>query len=202
MTDVEAAVLTPSGRHADVIDAALTIFAAQGYRATTMGDIADALGIRAPSLYNHVKSKQSMLQQIVLDAMARNLADQKAAYDSTRDVTERLRRMTDANVRFHARSRREAVVANRDIRYLDEPCRSKVYADRGVFEMRFRETIEAGVREGAFDVRSANLATLAIIEMGVGVARWFRESGEDSESAIAYDYGEYALRIVGGRQLR
>jgi hypothetical protein len=31
----------------------------------------------------------------------------------------------------------------------------------------------------------------------MGVALWFRPDGEHSESALAYQYGEFALRVVG-----
>lgn len=32
--------------------------------------------------------------------------------------------------------------------------------------------------------------------MGIGVAAWLRDDGELSESQVAYEYGELALRIL------
>ncbi len=38
-----------------ILDAAEDIFAEKGYSATSLGDVADRVGIRSPSLYNHFK---------------------------------------------------------------------------------------------------------------------------------------------------
>ncbi len=53
---LEGNLITTTSRDA-VLDAACLLFAERGYRGTSMKDIAEALGVRAPSLYNHVASK-------------------------------------------------------------------------------------------------------------------------------------------------
>ena len=48
-----------------IIDKALELFAARGYDAVSVGEIAAAVGIRAPSLYNHFSGKQAIFDAIV-----------------------------------------------------------------------------------------------------------------------------------------
>lgn len=48
-----------------IIDKALELFATYGYDAVSVGEIAKAVGIKAPSLYNHYSSKQAIFDAIV-----------------------------------------------------------------------------------------------------------------------------------------
>ncbi|MGH3757589.1 TetR/AcrR family transcriptional regulator [Actinophytocola sp.] len=184
-------------RYAAIRDAALRLFARDGYAATTMADIGAAVGIRGPSLYKHVVSKQDLLAQIMLDTMAALRESHQAAVRGNTDPAVRLRRAVEAHVRYHARHRLEAFVGNREIRSLDEPHREAVLASRADYEQRFRTLVRNGVRAGRFDVTSVRLASYAILDLGMGVAAWYREDGELSEDEIVWHYGDLALRIVG-----
>ena len=48
-----------------ILDEALSLFAIKGYSAVYVGDIADAVGIKTPSLYKHYKSKQDIFNTCV-----------------------------------------------------------------------------------------------------------------------------------------
>ena len=49
----------------EILDVALELFSRQGYEATSISSIADAVGIRKASLYSHFSSKQAILDEIV-----------------------------------------------------------------------------------------------------------------------------------------
>lgn len=51
-------------------EAALDSFARQGYEATTLSQLADAVGIQKPSLYNHMQSKQALFLSLVEEVEA------------------------------------------------------------------------------------------------------------------------------------
>ena len=48
-----------------ILDKALALFSSQGYDAVSVGEIAQAVGIKAPSLYNHFPSKQAIFDALV-----------------------------------------------------------------------------------------------------------------------------------------
>ncbi|MCK9902050.1 transcriptional regulator [Parafrankia colletiae] len=189
-------VLTGSARSAQIRAAALELFTRLGYEATTMADIGTAVGMRGPSLYKHVTSKQDVLAQIMTGTMEALLASHRAAVATTEEPVERLRRATEAHVRYHARHRQEAFVGNREIRSLVQPHRGRVLELRAEYERCFRDLIEAGIRAGVFEVASSRLASYAILDLGMGVAVWFRADGELTEDAVVWQYSQFALRIV------
>ncbi len=184
-------------RRADVVDAALTLFAQRGYHGTSMKDIAEALGIRAPSLYNHVGAKQDLLVEIVEATLVRLQADHDAAVAEAADVTAALRRAAEAHVRYHARFPREVRVGNRDLSALEPAHRERALGMRRRYARSWQALLERGRDEGRFDPADARLTTYAILEMGIGVATWFRPDGRLSEDEVVARYGDMALRLAG-----
>ena len=181
--------------------AALGLFAERGYQGTTMDDIGAALGIRGPSLYKHVKSKQGLLVDIMLETMRTLIQDQLAALVADGDLPTRLRRTVEAHVRYHAAHREEAFVGNREISSLEPVHRDHVLELRDTYELRLRRLIEEGVETGVFEVSSAKLVSYAILEMGMGVAAWFNPTGEYTTDQVAYTYSEIALRMLTSRAI-
>src|SRR5690606_7381865 len=128
----------PPDRRREILDAALELFATIGYRATTMAQIGDRIGIRGPSLYKHVASKQEMLVAIVAGMMEELLRRQRAALAAGGDVRARLERITAVHVQYHAEHRFEAFVGHREIDNLEEPERSRILELRREYESGFR----------------------------------------------------------------
>ena len=54
----------------EILDAALELFSLQGFEATSISQIAGAVGIRKASLYSHFESKQAILDAIVKEVLA------------------------------------------------------------------------------------------------------------------------------------
>jgi AcrR family transcriptional regulator len=186
-------------RRASILFAALELFAVRGYRATTMADLGEQVGIRGPSIYKHFTSKQQILSEITFNTMDRLTELYALAVSGSDDVTEQLRLAIEAHVRYHALHRFEAFVGTREVKSLEEPARSALLARRDHYERGFRELIEKGHSLGRFNVPSSRLASYAILDMGMGVAVWFREDGPLSEEQVALHYGLVGLRIVGAK---
>jgi AcrR family transcriptional regulator len=185
-----------SGRSAEIRDAAIDLFDERGYHGTRMEDIAARLGMRAPSLYNHLSSKQELLSEVVVEHLQVLLDEHAMAVASTTDVSEQLRRAMEAHVRHYARFGRESRIANREVQSLDEPDRTTVLDMRTELGLNWARLIERGVDEGRFDVNSPQLTAYALLKMSVGVAMWLRPPPV-SESELVYTFGEIALRVVG-----
>ena len=53
----------------EILEAALELFSVQGYEATSISQIAEAVGIRKASLYSHFESKQAILDALIKDVL-------------------------------------------------------------------------------------------------------------------------------------
>lgn len=68
----------------EILDVALTLFSTQGFEATSVSQIADAVGIRKASLYSHFENKQAILDslvEVVLDGYAKHSIFASADWD-------------------------------------------------------------------------------------------------------------------------
>lgn len=63
-TDVAVKEKSPSTAER-ILDAAEDLFAEKGYAATSLGDVADRVGIRSPSLYNHFRNKEALYEAVL-----------------------------------------------------------------------------------------------------------------------------------------
>lgn len=179
-----------------VLDAALTLFAERGYHGTALSQIAEALGIRTPSLYNHMRSKQELLETIVGQTLEDVLVGFHAAVTDIDNPADRLRAATRVYALRHASHRREALVVNRDITSLPEPGLTTMRERRRDHERAIRAIITEGIAQGLFSVANPALASFAILEMSVSIARWFSDEGPLTAEQVADHHAEFALRIV------
>lgn len=89
----------------ELVDAAVRVFAAKGYGATQMADVAAAMGLGAGSLYNYVESKEGLfalcLERLMHEGPPRDVSPPVAA--PPLDVTlTRLRERAELSLRLPA----------------------------------------------------------------------------------------------------
>lgn len=183
---------------ATVLDTALTLFAERGYHGTSVKEIATRLQVRTPSLYNHMSSKQGLLQEIVGTTTREVWQDFVDATVEIENVEDRLRAAVYVYALRHARHRREALIVNRDVSSLEEPALSEILELRRRHEHAVRGLVQEGIDGGAFMEQPASLVSFAVLEMCVSIARWFHADDRFSAEEVAEHYSRYALRIAKG----
>src|SRR5579862_6188813 len=107
-----------SARRTELTRAAARLFARQGYHGTSIGDLAEALGVQKGTLYSHIESKADLLWEV-----AREGAEAfHAALDTVPDegpVLERIRAALRAHLHVVATRLDVATVFIREWRYLE-----------------------------------------------------------------------------------
>ena len=92
--------LPRSARRRQLLDAALTVFVAQGYHSAAMDDIADKAGVSKPVLYQHFPGKRDLYLALLDESAAALMASVRGAMLSTTDNKARVRATVSAYYQF------------------------------------------------------------------------------------------------------
>jgi AcrR family transcriptional regulator len=152
-----------SARRTELTRAAARLFAEKGYHGTSIGDLAEALGVQKGSVYAHIESKADLLWEVAREGAAAF----HAALDSVPDegpVVERIRAALRAHLRVVAEQIDVATVFVREWRYLHGERREEFVAERRRYEERFRALFREGRELGELrtDLDDATAALLAL----------------------------------------
>lgn len=79
-----------------VLNEAIPLFAKRGFSDVSMRDLAEAVGIRAPALYNHFKDKQSLYMEAVSHAFQVKAQSLSSALSSSGPADQRLARFVES----------------------------------------------------------------------------------------------------------
>lgn len=150
---------------ADIDAIACDLFAQRGFARTSMRDIAEALGIRAPSLYNHIKSKEEVLNRILLATIRDQYSDLIQALSPGKTAADKVRSGIAAQVRFRSQRASAIVVAARETLELDPDIKAEFLSLRDRQYGLWSDVIELGVQEGSFHVPSTRLASITLYDL-------------------------------------
>ena len=83
-----------------ILDEAARLFAARGFRGTSLGEIGAAVGISGPAIYRHFAGKEALLGEILVDISRRLLAGNRARRAAADDPRVALESLVDFHVGF------------------------------------------------------------------------------------------------------
>jgi AcrR family transcriptional regulator len=180
-----------------LVAAAVESFAAKGFHGTTTRDIAAGAGMSPAALYVHHRSKEDLLFQISRAGHDRTLALVQEAVATSRAPREQLLAVVHAFVVHHAEGHTGARIVNYELHALSPEHLEEIAAVRRRIEQEMRDVVDRGVEAGEFTTSDPRMTALALLSLGIDVARWYRDEGEWTPEQIADHYCELALRIVG-----
>ena len=167
-----------------IFQEAAKLFKQKSYAAASMRDLADALGIVAPSLYNHIGSKGELLQMIcfkVANAFTEHLVMVKNTHSTPQQELESI-------IRFHIRMIQEnfdeVYVANQEWKHLQEPFLTNFLIQRRAYESAMIDIIETGVKKNTFRKTNPYIAVLSILSVVRGIEFWQRKKRDISADSL------------------
>jgi AcrR family transcriptional regulator len=180
-----------------ILHCASTLFYERGYAATSIRDIADAVGISSSTMYHYFRNKQEVLHAIVTNFMTDFVAATvPVLQDRTRTPTTRIREIVRIHLEMSDDRRPELLIGN-PIRYALTPAQQREGIDlQTAYHDAVCDVIAEGCAAGEFDAADAGLATMAVLDMLNGVREWFKRSGPLTRDEVVRHYTDFALKIL------
>lgn len=171
---------------AELLDIAARLFNEQGYRATSLAEIGEELGMNKASLYYYVKSKDDLLARVIYRASQRLRILAEGIVEDTDDAQTALVRLVETHCTTlldHPNEFGTVIFQRRHISagvLPDIADRERTYFDA------VKSLIARGTESGAFRKADPGVTAQILLDTMNGILRWYRPAGRlDRDQAIA-----------------
>lgn len=175
---------------------AAALFKTKGFSSASMRELAEALGVEAPSLYNHIGSKSELLQGICF-----KVANAFTLYlDNIENSSGGFLKRLELIIRFHIRMMLEdfdeVYVANHEWKHLKEPYLSNFLIQRRGYEKRLISILEDGIASQEFKPTNPYVAVLTILSAVRGLEFWQQHKKNISSQVLENDMVNHLLKGI------
>lgn len=137
--------MKPLDRKSEIINCAAQLFKEKGFSAVTMRDIAQALDIKAASLYNHIKSKQEILVLIIIEIAEEFTGNMNEIVSSEITTITKIEKVIDLHIDITLRNPDALACLNNDWMHLEDNDLKYFIKMRNDYEQNFRNIIKKGI---------------------------------------------------------
>jgi AcrR family transcriptional regulator len=180
-------------RRARMCRTAAQLFRDRGYDATSVSDVARALGMTKAGLYHHFESKEALLFEIMMYGLERVRDEVIVPVRTVRDPEERLRQLILRHARIATRGQGAIAHLGDEIRALPSSGRRQIERRMRIYFDLIRDTLVELKAAGRLRNVDPTVATFGLIGMILWLPRWFRQGGRLDQEAVANEIANFAL---------
>ena len=182
-------------KRAAVLRGAAKAFNKYGFHGTSLGDIAESLGVTKPALYHYVKNKQEML--FLLREATLTAAFDSLDFAESRGGSGRTRLIATLRDYIQTINSKDSIcVISMEERVLKEPYESKIICIRDDFETRLRGLVEQGIEDGSIVPCNSKLVVFSLLGSVNWTQRWFQQGGKWSNEQVSVAIAEILERSL------
>jgi len=135
-------------RREHIKESAAKLFREKGYKASSMQEIADAVGIKAASLYNHIQSKQEILKELLIDMADKFTAGMQEINKSSLNSIEKLEQLVSLHIKLTYQHPDAIALITGEWVHLEEPELGEYSSKRKAYENQFKKIINSCKTDG------------------------------------------------------
>ncbi len=172
---------------------AVRIFKQKGYHASSVQDIADAVGLKKGSLYHYISSKEELLLEIFERSTGALTKRLQAIIASDLSPTDKLRQAIQAHLVALCDQLDLYTVYLSESRALTGRVNAKVHAEAERHARLVEQILQEGIRSGDFRSVDSKMVTHAILGMCNWLYQWYSPTGHLSPQEIATIFSDLVL---------
>jgi AcrR family transcriptional regulator len=184
-----------SSRKDVIVSKAAALFREKGFKAASMRDLAESVGVEAASLYNHIKSKTELLHELCFGVANRFMHKIDEVESEKVFALQKVEHL----IRFHIDEMihhyEEVYVSDREWKHLSDPYLSNFQNQRRMYRKRFAAIIETGIKQKEIKPIDAPTAVLILLHAIGGIESWHRSTQKISAEALTENM---VSMLVGG----
>lgn len=185
-----------SDRKTEIVNIASKLFRERGYSAVTMRDIAQAMDIKAASLYNHIKSKQEILSLMIISIAEEYTATINEIVNSDASAIEKLERVVKLHVDITVRNPDALASLNNDWMHLDKSDLAYFLQMREEYEEKFRSIITKGIADKEVKNLNREVVIFSVLSTLRTLYLWYGKRPGFSEANLHADLPQILLRGI------
>ena len=170
-----------------IVEEASKLFKQRGFKATSMRDLAENVGMEAASLYNHIKSKDEILEDICFRLSNRYISFLDEIDKKPISAIDKISELIRLHVRIIIEDTEGVSVVNNDWKHLKEPALSRFKEDRKGYEKGMAAIIEKGIAAGEFQKVNVSVALFTILSAVRWVELWYKPNRDISPQVLEDD---------------
>lgn len=187
--------MSPSPRKLEIITAASTLFKEKGYSAVTMRDIAKAMGIKAASLYNHIKNKEEILTFIIISLAEEFINGIALIKDRDNNSIDKLKQIITLHVDIASRNTNGMASLNNDWMHLKDQLDLYLFL-RVDYENTFRDIIKDGIQKNEIKDMDPDIMLFSILSTLRSLYLWIPKKETMKPSVLATKLSEVLLQGI------
>lgn len=163
-----------SSKREIIIVQAAKLFKEKGYKAASMRELATALGVEAASLYNHIESKNELLNAICMNVANRYTSNINSIESEQSTVIKKFEKLLRFHVKEMMVNYEEVYVTDHDWRNMEEPHLSEYREMRRNYRKQFASVVQKGIDQKEIKPIDANSIVMISINAIAAVDQWHR----------------------------
>jgi TetR/AcrR family transcriptional regulator, cholesterol catabolism regulator len=167
-----------------ILRKAAAMFREKGFAATSMRDLAEAVGIEAASLYNHIRSKNEILEAICFDVANVFNTNIEEIDASSQKIITKVEQLLRFHIKQMVENYEEVYVADREWKHLEDPYLSNFQTQRRNYRKKFANIIQEGIAKGEIRKIDAPTAVLIMLHAISGIESWHRSKAKVSSQEL------------------